>query len=175
MALFDLAECVTDSWLLVGGQMMYPLAAEQGAQLPRATTDMDVVVNVRARPRGTEWLSAWLEEQGFELEGISTDGIGHRFVKPVSVGTGEVIFDVLGPDGVGERTTLVTIPPARTVQAPGATQALTRSDVVTLTVSGVSARAPREGRVRRPDLLGALILKAEATTIAGRQNPERDW
>ncbi len=29
--------------------------------------------------------------------------------------------------------------------------------------------------MRRPDVLGALILKSAATTIAGRQNPERDW
>ena len=60
--LFDLAERDTDCWLLVGGQMVFLLAAEQGAVLPRPTTDMDVVVNVRARPGGTQWLSAWLEE-----------------------------------------------------------------------------------------------------------------
>jgi hypothetical protein len=173
--LFDLAERDTDTWLLVGGQMMYLLAAEQGAVLPRPTTDMDVVVNVRARPKGTQWLSAWLEEQGFELEGISTDGIGHRFVKPTATGGGVVIFDVLGPEGLGERTKLVTVPPARTVQAPGSTQAFIRSEVVIVTVSGVSAQPAGTGQVRRPDLLGALLLKTAATTIAGRHNPERDW
>ncbi len=65
--LFDLAEQDTDTWLLVGGQMMYLLAVEQGVVLPRPTTDMDVVVHVRARPKGTQWLSEWLEEKGLSL------------------------------------------------------------------------------------------------------------
>ncbi len=67
-------------------------------------------------------------------------------MKPVATGDGVVIFDVLGPEGVGERTKLVTVPPARTVQAPGSTQAFARSEVVMVSVSGVSGG--RQGRVR---------------------------
>jgi hypothetical protein len=43
-----------------------------------------------------------------------------------------------------------------TVAAPGGTQALQRSDTVEVTVAG------RAGRIRRPVLLSAMILKAAA-------------
>jgi hypothetical protein len=173
--LLDLAEHDSESWLLVGGQMMFLLAAEHSVTLPRPTADMDVVVDVRARPRGTEWLAAWLIEQGFVLDGTSPDGIGHRFVREADRGRGTVQFDVLGPEGVGSRANLLTLPPARTVQAPGSAQAFHRSSVVPVTVSGTSGRRPRSGQVRRPDVLGALVAKAAATQIAARQHPERDW
>ncbi len=115
--LFELAKTDTTSWLLIGGQMMYLLAAENGSVLPRPTDDVDVVVDVRARPDGTEWLADWLGERGFDLEGISADGIGHRFVRMADPGPGRVIFDVLAPEGLGKRTGVFTKRPARTVQA----------------------------------------------------------
>jgi hypothetical protein len=61
------------------------------------------------------------------------------------------------------------VPPARTVQVPGSRQALDRSQLVAVRVR------ESEGVVRRPSLLGALVAKAAATTIAVRSNPERDW
>ena len=173
--LLDLAELDSDSWLLVGGQMMFLLAAEHAVSMPRPTADMDVVVDVRARPRGTEWLAAWLIEQRFVLDGTSPDGIGHRFVREAAHGLGSVQFDVLGPEGVGSRAKLLTLPPARTVQAPGSAQAFHRSSLVPVTVIGTSGNQPRSGRVRRPDVLGALVAKAAATQIPARQNPQRDW
>lgn len=96
--LFDLAEANTGDWLLIGGQMMFLLAVEHGASLPRATDDVDVVVNVRTMVRGTEWLSDWLLARGFEQDGVSADGIGHRFSRLAEPGPGRVVFDVLAPD-----------------------------------------------------------------------------
>ena len=64
------------------------------------------------------------------LEGVNTDQIGHRFIRPTSSGRGKVMFDVLAPSGVGERARLITVPPARTVQAPGSLQAFDRSRLV---------------------------------------------
>jgi hypothetical protein len=46
---------------------------------------------------------------------------------------------------------------------------------VEVTVSGVLNRPERKGRVRRPDLLGAIIVKAAAHEIPVRDNPDRDW
>jgi len=54
-------------------------------------------------------------------------------------------------------------------------QAFERSEVVRVAVSGITGRHSRTGNVRRPDLLGALIAKAAATTIPVRDNPARDW
>lgn len=173
--LLDLAEQDLDSWMLVGGQMMFLLAAEHSMNLPRFTADIDIVVDVRTRPRGTEWLATWLLDQGFGLDGVSPDGIAHRFVRATTAGVGQVQFDVLGPEGVGGRASLFTVPPSRTVQAPGSAQAFHRSSVVPVTIDASGGRPARTGRVRRPDVLGALVAKAAATQIAGRQHPERDW
>src|SRR5579864_8991739 len=62
---------------------------------------------------------SWLESCHLKLEGMNTDGIGHRYVSSTFQGPGRVVFDVLAPDNVGERADLTTSPPARTVSAPG--------------------------------------------------------
>ena len=173
--LFDLAEANSADWLLVGGQMMFLLAVEHDASLPRATDDVDVVVNVRTMPAGTEWLSDWLLAHGFHQDGVSPDGIGHRFYRDAQPGPGRVVFDVLAPEGLGERTAIFTKRPARTVQAPGSVQAFERSEVVDVAVTGMLQRGRREGRVRRPNLLGALVMKAATTALAVRTNRARDW
>lgn len=174
--LFDLAGVEEDSWLLVGGQMMQLLAAEHDVgEMVLPTDDVDVVVDVRARPGGTQRLAEWLTDQGFTFEGANRQGVGHRFVRDVIEGPGRIIVDVLAPEGLGDRTDVTTVPPARTVQVPGSVQAFRRSEIVEVTVSAMTGRAERTGRVRRPTLLGALIAKAAATTIAARDNPDRDW
>jgi hypothetical protein len=49
--LFDLAEVDDANWLLIGGQMMHLLAAEHGvSERVRPTDDVDIVMNVRAKP-----------------------------------------------------------------------------------------------------------------------------
>jgi hypothetical protein len=55
LVLLDLFPNRRTDWTLIGGQMMYILAAENGVTMPRTTTDMDVVINVAdqlARPQG---------------------------------------------------------------------------------------------------------------------------
>lgn len=64
--LFRLAEVNHENWCLLGGQMMYLLAIEAGRSLPRPTSDMDVVVDLRAHKGSTEWLAKWLVSHGFE-------------------------------------------------------------------------------------------------------------
>jgi hypothetical protein len=82
--LFELAEVRTDSWILIGGQMVALLAAEHSiSEKVRPTVDVDVVVDVRIQPTGTEWLAGWLLDRGFALAGTDPDGIGHRFVAPL--------------------------------------------------------------------------------------------
>lgn len=173
--LLDLNETDSSSCLLIGGQMMHLLPVEHDAPMVRPTDDVDVVVDVRTRPQGTRWLAGWLQERGFTLEGVNPDKIAHRSIRPATGGPGNVIIDVLGPEGLGRRASLITVPPNRTVPVPGSVQALRRSRLVTVRVSGMVGREPRLGSVRCPNLLGALVGKAAATTIPARSNPERDW
>lgn len=72
------------------------------------------------------------------------------------------VIDVLLPDGIGGRASLrqgVTGSP--TLATAGGTQALQRSETIAVSVAG------REGYVRRPDLVGALVGKAAALSNAG--------
>lgn len=174
--LFDVMAERGETCLLVGGQMMALLAAEYGSALPRTTEDLDVVVNVQQHRRGTEWLAQWLVDRGFEFARPSADNIGHRFTKPTNAGRGTIVFDVLAPAWLGRAQIALTRPPARTVRAPGSTTAFTRSGLVDVQVRGILGRGERTGQVRRPDLLGALVMKAAGIAeIAVRSNPERDW
>lgn len=75
---------------------------------------------------------------------------------------------MLLPEGIGERAKErrgATGSPA--LPTHGGTQALQRSEVVAVTVDG------REGSVRRPNLVGALVVKAAAHTNVGDQDPRR--
>ncbi len=95
--------------MVVGGQMMQTFAVEFDVRhAVRPTDDVDVVVDVRSRPGATEWLANWLLGQGFELDGVRPEGIGHRFLRPAT-GAGAVNFDILAPEGLGDRTSIFTV------------------------------------------------------------------
>lgn len=157
-------------WVLIGGQMMLLLAVEHGVSLPRPTLDADVLVDVRARPGGLEVIADWLEEQGVTLEGVSSLGVGHRFSRPADPGPGTVTVDLLAPEGLSERTRVYTVPPARTVSVPASSMLI--ADAVS---TPVELHDGHRGTVHRPTVLAALVGKAAATTIAVRDNRERDW
>ena len=169
LVLLDLFPNHRTDWTLIGGQMMYLLAVENEVRMPRTTTDMDVVINVLESPGAIRALASQLLHLGFEFGNVSPAGTGGRFTRPADPGPGTIMIDVLAPEGLGERTDITTVPPARTVQVPGSRQALDRSQQVAVRVRDC------DGVVRRPSLLGALVAKAAATALAVRSNPERDW
>ncbi len=174
--IFELHDSFGDHWVLVGGQMVALHAASLGVPDGiRPTDDVDVLVDVRARRDVTARLGTWLVEHGFSHAGMSPDGIGHRYHRPAATGAGTVIVDVLAPEGLGEKASLTTTPPARTLAVPGGTQALARAEWVTVAVADMTGDRRASGTARRPDLLGAIVAKAAATTIPVRDNPTRDW
>lgn len=133
----------------------------------RPTNDADTVIDVRADPTMLGTFTQALIALDFKPSGISAGGVQHRWVR------GEASIDVLLPDGIGERASLrrgATGSP--TLSTAGGTQALQRSETIAVTVDG------REGSVRRPNLVGALIAKAAAHTNpgdAGRGRHRRDF
>lgn len=168
-ALLDLYEAFPADWRITGGQMVWLLAREHSVEPIRATEDTDVVIEIRADQGLMKRVCAWLEERAFDLEGISADSIGHRYVSTTYTGPGKVAFDILAPENVGDRADLTTSPPARTVPAPGTRDALDAAEPVEIILGS------RSGHVPRPPLISAILAKAAATTIPGRANPERDW
>lgn len=167
--LLDLHEAFLGGWCIIGGQMVWLLAHEHGVEPIRATEDIDVVVDIRADQRLIMRLCTWLEAREFDLDGISTDNIGHRYVSTTYSGPGKVTFDILAPENVGERADLTTSPPARTVSAPGTRDALDAAEPLEVLLDG------RGGHVLRPPLISAILAKAAATSIRVRANRERDW
>lgn len=160
-SLIDLSAKKPDGWTLVGAQMVALHAFEAGRARPRASMDADVIVDVRILPAATRTFSILLQETGFALEGVSTEGVGHRFVR------GAVVIDLLAPDGLGERADVTTLPPARTVRVPGGSQALRRNHPVEVRLGD------RSGTIPRPDLLGALLLKARAIEVHDAPDTQR--
>lgn len=103
-ALLDIVDRVPEGWTLIGGQMVLLHGLQRDRVPPRVSEDLDLVVDVRARPSALATLVAALIDLRFADSGVSADGVAHRFVR------GGVGVDVLAPDGVGERVDLRTIP-----------------------------------------------------------------
>lgn len=152
-ALIELSELRPGEWTLVGGQMVFLHAVEHGVTPPRVSTDLDVLVNARVVTGGVREFVTAVEGHGFVLVGASPEAIAHRYQR------GGVSIDVLAPEGLGPRTDLTTTPPGRTVQVPGGTQALERTELVPV------AFGDRSGLVPRPSLLSAIVGKAVAVDV----------
>ncbi|MFQ5743956.1 MAG: hypothetical protein ACE5HV_10255 [Acidobacteriota bacterium] len=161
-ALIELAGERSQGWTLVGAQMVFLHALEHGEEPLRSSVDLDVVVNVRLMPKGIASFGRTLEELGYEFDGANVAGIGHRFVR------GPVRIDLLAPDGLGEKTDVLTVAGARTVMVPGGSQALRRTELLEIGVGG------NTGKVRRPNLLGAILLKARAVEVDDVPDDQRE-
>jgi hypothetical protein len=97
----------------------------------------------------TEQIAALLAEKGAEVSmpPRSDPQLGYRFELD-----GERV-EVLGPDGLKKDPK--TLPGLTTFQVSGGSQALQRTEVVLVSLSGAPPVA-----VRRPSLLGAILIKA---------------
>lgn len=135
-------------WSLIGGLMVQLHGFELGGAV-RPTADIDILGDARRRPGATERIAAAVLERGGEMAmpPMGNERLGFRFELD-----GETI-EVLGPDGLGREAR--TIGRHVTFQVPGGTQALLRTEVVPVSLDGEPLVA-----VRRPSLLGAILIKA---------------
>lgn len=149
-ALIELAER-DRNWTLIGARMVELHAAEAGGVLTRLSKDADVLADAR-RPRAVRRVAEILLGAKFRLIEPSYMGVGHTFVR------GAVEIDLLAPDHLGPRSehARMTVQGARTVEVPGGRQALSRSERIRVRVGAV------RGEIPRPDLLGAILIKARA-------------
>ena len=134
-------------------------AIEHGVSDVRPTADIDVLG--QARPQGAlAAIHAALEHEGFELVGPDLDGYAHRYERD------GLIVDVLGPDGIHPPMSLARGMTA--VSAPGGTQALSRSETVTVRVQN------RSFELRRPTLLGAILIKVRSLMVHDDPETQRE-
>ena len=148
-------------WTLIGAHMVALHGWKMGRKQPRASRDADILVNARVVSNGTERVSQALLSRGFSMDGVSPEGVGHRFVN------GEVRLDILGPDGVGARTGLFTSYGARTVEVPGGSQALLRTVMFEIRVGKIS------GMVPVANLLGSILVKVRAIAVDEQPDAQR--
>lgn len=166
LGLLDLYERHPEGWALIGGQLVHLHCAERDYAPPRPTEDADAVVNARA-PQVLGAVTQALIDLDFDPSAPSTDGIQHRWTR------GNAVIDVLIPEGAGPgveaRSSASGFP---TIAAPGGTQALNRTEVVDLQIGD------RVGRIPRPTLIAAMVMKAAAridTAGAGRDRHCHDF
>jgi len=161
-ALLDLAERET-RWVLIGARMVELHALQAGRALSRASPDGDALADARARPNPVRRMAQLLVDQGFELIDFAVLGTGHTFRK------GDIEIDVLAPEHLGANSedARTTVPPLHTVEVPGGRQAIDRGEWVEIEVNG------RRGRLPRPGLLGAILIKARAVDIDDTPETQR--
>jgi hypothetical protein len=162
LGLLEVARVHPDCWCLVGGQMVYLICRERSFAPVRLTNDSDLALDVRAHPNVLHDLTAALVSVGFVPAGESPEGHQHRWVRDLAS------IDLLIPQDVGgAAASRRGVGGGTTLQAPGAQQAITRSEPVTVQVGGTV------GTVRRPNMLGALVAKAAAYSVWNDAAPQR--
>lgn len=147
-------------WVLVGGQMTLLHCLQNGVTLTRPTDDGDIIVGVWTRRDALARTTRFLRERGFAEEKTS-DGYGYRFARGEKPHV--TVIDVLLPEGLERQdNSPTTVSGCPGLSAPGANQALTRAERVPIVLNGYA------GYVRRPTLLGAIVAKAHAYVVDGR-------
>jgi hypothetical protein len=158
-AVGELVERLPGQWVLIGGLMVQLHALEHGVTDVRPTRDIDVLA--RARPPGAlSSIDTALRGEGFELVGPDLDGYAHRYVRD------GLIIDVLAPDGIKPPPDLGA--GLKAIGVPGGSQAISRSETVTVTVEGHSFE------LRRPTLLGAVLIKARSLMVHSDPETQRE-
>lgn len=138
--------------------MLHGLEADRSPA--RVSTDVDVLANSRLVSISPGFIARVLIDMAFVADLSSPDGLAHRFPN------GRARVDVLAPDGLGPRADLTTVPPGRTIEVEGGSQALHRTELVPVRHGGRTVDVPR------PNLLGAIVIKACA---ADRGERRRSW
>jgi hypothetical protein len=149
-------------WVLIGGLMVATFDIEYGHQW-RQTDDVDSLFDVRHAARGAIRRHVdELRQDGFEFV-TAREGLGHRMRR------GELILDVLSTDHFPADPLVSLSPRLETFQTPGGSQAVKRREEVEVSFRGDRFMLPR------PNLLGAIMVKASASLKANRPKDHRDF
>lgn len=155
----DLVDLLPSDWVLIGGLMVQLHALEHGVHEVRVTEDVDILGQTRP-PSALAEIDAALREHRFEVRGPDADGYAYRYERD------GLIVDVLSPDGLRHPANLGASGTA--VAVPGGTQALARAEAVTVRLG------ERLFELRRPTLLGAILIKARSLLVHADPDAQRE-
>lgn len=146
-----------EPWALVGGQMTVLHCLENGIDGARVTTDNDLLLDVWTRRDAVRTTGRWLQRTHGFTSVATLDGFSYRYAK------GDVHLDLLVPEGLSrQRRQPSTADGAPPLAIEGGNQALLRVERLPVLLG------TRQGYLRRPDLLGALVIKAAAFVVDSR-------
>lgn len=161
-ALFEIHEALPQGWVLAGGQAVYLHCIERSGTANRATTDADTILDVRAKKGILRQFTSVLRGLGFEPHGATLEGHQYRWVRDGAE------IDVLIPRWLKENMAMLRgVTGGTAIAAPGAQQAIHRSETVDVSAGG------RAGNVNRTTILGSLVGKAAALEIHDDPNRQR--
>lgn len=162
LGLLAVANKIPDGWALTGGGLMRLLSEERGYSEARATQDVDVILDVRARRSNIGDFYQALDAVGYKPDGFNASGQNHRWVY------GHAQIDVLVPSGLSLRTLSWNYPGfGRLLPTRGAQFLLYDLEKVTVHIDG------QEGTINRPSALGALYGKCSALLNNGDRDKRR--
>ena len=155
-----------EPWTLIGGLMVMVHCIEHGAPFTRATEDADVAVGVFTHRRALAEVTKCLSR--LEYEDVTPESLGDRQSRSYRWARGAAVFDVAVPLKVGEqRDPPRSVTKRPSVELPAIQQAVARSERITIRLADGTG-----GSIRRPDLLGAIVIKATAACSDNRA-PDR--
>ncbi len=165
-AVLDLDVAVAAPWTVIGGLMVLAHCVEHGARFPRTTVDADVSVGVFTHRNSLRALTARLLDEGFvdATPDPTTGGprLSYRWVR------GRTQVDVTVPPRANSQRRMPTAAGGRpAVEMDGTQQALRRTERMAARLAD-----GRSGHLRRPDLVGAVVLKSVAVN-GDRRSPGR--
>lgn len=162
IGLLELFERLPRHWTLVGGQLVHYWCAVRGRWPERATDDADTVLDVRGEPHALLLVTGVLRDLGFAATGTTPTGHQHRWQR------GDAVIDLLIPRHLGARADSRTgVSGGTTLATPGAQKVIDRSSIAPVKVG------KRTGAILRPSLIGALVGKAAARSVALDRHRDR--
>ena len=164
--LIDLDTHVSEPWTLIGGLMVLTHCAEHGAPFTRPTGDADVAVSVFTHRSALHSLTARLRRTGFR--DVTPDPLAGGPHLSYRWSRSAAKIDVAVPPKANEqKDAATTVSGHISVELPATQQALSRTQRLAIRLADGT-----QGHVRRPDLLGSVVIKA-AAAVADRRNPAR--
>ena len=140
-----------DSWMLVGGLMTQAYAMLAGYS-SRATSDVDLLIDLMASPSSISKVVRRLEHMGFSAKEPGIRGSAfHRMTRD------DLVVDILVADHLpASRVRAARVNSWPVMEIPGGAQAISRK------MNLVLIHEDGESVLQMPSLLGALVLKAAA-------------
>ena len=169
----DLAEALPLGWSLAGGTLVRLHTTERNAAFTRSTTDIDLILDIRAHPKTKHNVGYALSECGFRIcHPPNPSGHDHRWERVVE---GEpnikAQIDVLAPSGLRPDIYDQKFPGiGRLLPTRGAQFGIDRSERVTVIVDHQLRLT-----VNRPDAIGALYEKCSALMNHGDPDKHRHY